>query len=241
MHPASPAFYQGVILDDEIHSESIGGTWYPTRWEATDTELESRPEGRLIILHLHGGAYILGDGRSTSHNFLNRPARQNTVQPSPLQDAITAYTCLFHTLCLPAWRIVLSGDNAGGHLALALLRYISNTNNPHLLPAQNVPGFSPPGVTSPQRQTQPNGPPHGEPIERYVAPIRPPFVLPSPVLVVHGGREVLYQDHEILVRKFHKVAQNGFRIELFVEPQVPHDVLFIVWMHGFRIRQNGVP
>jgi acetyl esterase/lipase len=59
-------------------------------------------------------------------------------------------------------------------------------------------------------------------------------VLPSPVLVVTGGREVLCQNPEKLVRKFRKVAQNGFGMELFVEPQVSHDILFIGWMHGFQ-------
>jgi hypothetical protein len=38
-HLAKPAFYQSVTLDDEIHPESIDGTWYPARYEATDPEL----------------------------------------------------------------------------------------------------------------------------------------------------------------------------------------------------------
>ncbi|KAB8069752.1 hypothetical protein BDV29DRAFT_161139 [Aspergillus leporis] len=38
-HLAKPAFYQCVTLDDEIHPESIDGTWYPARYEATDPEL----------------------------------------------------------------------------------------------------------------------------------------------------------------------------------------------------------
>ncbi|RYP67535.1 hypothetical protein DL771_007185 [Monosporascus sp. 5C6A] len=45
--------------------------------------------------------------------------------PAALQDAVTTYAYLVNELQIPASDIVLSGDSAGAHLALGLLRYIN--------------------------------------------------------------------------------------------------------------------
>lgn len=45
--------------------------------------------------------------------------------PAALQDALTAYCYLTQTMHVPADRIVLSGDSAGGNLVLSLLRYLA--------------------------------------------------------------------------------------------------------------------
>ncbi len=45
--------------------------------------------------------------------------------PAALQDAVTAYAFLVFELKVPAANVVLSGDSAGAHLVLGLLRYIN--------------------------------------------------------------------------------------------------------------------
>ena len=43
--------------------------------------------------------------------------------PAALQDAITSYSSLLNMGISPQ-RIIVSGDSAGGHLAISLLRYL---------------------------------------------------------------------------------------------------------------------
>jgi len=99
--------------------------------------------GVEVVLHFHGGAYIMGNGRDEDTGFLAHTIQKYakvthvlTPQyrlachkggrfPAALQDAITVYTYLIEKLRIPAKNIVISGDSAGGNLSLALLRYIS--------------------------------------------------------------------------------------------------------------------
>ena len=110
------------------------------------------PEGQHVILHLHGGSYLVGDGRTMSNHYVPKTLLEYTPSsyvlcpqyrlashkngrfPAQLQDTIAAYTYLVHTLHIPPPRIVLSGDSSGGHLVLALLRHISEFNNHLSLP-----------------------------------------------------------------------------------------------------------
>ncbi|KAI9036887.1 alpha/beta hydrolase [Aspergillus affinis] len=148
MNPAPADLYTGVAIDADIQPARIGGTWYPEPYNPpSPTFQSSSPEEdqikhQHIILHFHGGSYILGDGRTSSCGFLAKSFLENTPAshvlcpqyrlathkggrfPAQLQDAITSYMYLIRDLQIPASRIVLSGDSSGAHLALALLRYI---------------------------------------------------------------------------------------------------------------------
>ena len=46
--------------------------------------------------------------------------------PAALQDALTSYAYLIFNLAILPSNIILSGDSAGGHMALQPLRYISD-------------------------------------------------------------------------------------------------------------------
>lgn len=274
IEPAKSKLYTGVAVDKKVKPETIGGTWYPKRF-STETAV---PEGLHIVLHFHGGSYILGNGRTSSCGFLAKNFLSYTPSayvfcpqyrlagdpegrfPAQLQDAISAYSYLIHTLRIPASRIVLSGDSCGGDLVLALLRYIVQYDSPSLLPAPKCGWvFSPwcnvlMGLNTNAWMSSPNyktecipasfpawGAKHflndleiTELVEQYVAPIRHPFPLPSPVLIVTGAREVLCQEHQELAHVFRKLPQNTSSIELHVEENVPHDVLMIGWLMGFR-------
>lgn len=273
IEPANPELYTDVAVDKEIKPERIGGTWHPIPYQEND----ALAEDQLVVLHLHGGSYVLGDGRTASCQYLvktllaNTPAKYvfslqyrlacnpNGHFPAQLQDIITAYSYLLHTLKIPASRIIISGDSSGAHLTIALLRYI--VDHPSLLPAPKCSWlFSPwcdiPEATdrkvwkkSPNYQTEyipETFPEWGasmflkdvevtENVEKYVAPLWHPFTVPSPVLVVTGRREVLAPEHIKLAQKLQDMTKDdNSRVKLFVEDKVPHDVLMVGWILGFR-------
>jgi acetyl esterase/lipase len=274
VEPAKPKLYTGVAVDETVEPETIGGTWYP-RLFPPGTII---PEDQYVVLHFHGGSYILGNGRTASCGFLAENILSYTPAayvfspqyrlagdpkgrfPAQLQDAISAYSYLIHTLHIPASRIVLSGDSCGGDLVLGLLRYIVQYNCTSLLPAPKCGWvFSPwcnvlnadntnTWEVSANYKTEcipASFPAWGakhflgdlevtKPVEQYVAPIRHPFPLPSPVLIVTGGREVLCQEHRELAEVFKKIPQNLSSVALFVEENVPHDVLMVGWLLNFR-------
>ncbi|ESZ89617.1 hypothetical protein SBOR_10001 [Sclerotinia borealis F-4128] len=136
IHPAPANRYQGVTMTNfEIRPETIGGTWFPNR------PSNGKAAGD-VVLHFHGGAYVIGDGRTNDAGFAAKTMIANTTAsfvfcpqyrlattpagkfPAALQDAITSFVYLTETLKIDANKIVVSGDSAGGNLVLALLRYI---------------------------------------------------------------------------------------------------------------------
>lgn len=137
------AKFKGPMLANAatVQPVDIGATWFPAPLTASQVS-----EDTLVILHLHGGAYVVGDGRTEQIGYLanallkHTPAthvlspqyRLSTLPPGPdsspfpaaLQDALTAYLFLLNDLHIPPTNIILSGDSAGGNCAIALLRYI---------------------------------------------------------------------------------------------------------------------
>lgn len=138
--PSDNSAYAGVLDTSAVRATTVGGTWYPRTPGNTELAVESSGD---IVLHLHGGGYVLGDGRKGDWSFLalnllrhgnvsyifipqyrlsSKPV--NTPFPGALQDAVTSYLYLTKTLGVAPERIILSGDSAGGNLSLALLKYI---------------------------------------------------------------------------------------------------------------------
>ncbi|KAF2092525.1 alpha/beta-hydrolase, partial [Rhizodiscina lignyota] len=138
IEPGNQSLYVGPCKDEKIKPQKIGGTWYPSRYESSDTKAESED----VLLHVHGGAFIVGDGREKDAGYLCRTlmkrvgfqyafAPQYRLASNPgcrfpaqVQDTITAYSYLINTLHIPPHRVTVSGDSAGATLVLALLRYI---------------------------------------------------------------------------------------------------------------------
>ncbi|KXG47755.1 Alpha/beta hydrolase fold-3 [Penicillium griseofulvum] len=274
IEPGPPELYTTITVDDEIQPVAVGGTWFPSLYQYNTTTTQDKH----VVLYFHGGSYILGDGRSSSCQFVANSLLSHTpishvfsLQyrlacnpngrfPAQLQDAISAYSYLLHTLHIPASRIVFSGDSAGGHLVLALLRYIMDYDDEKVLPSptcswlfspwcdipgarikhlwQNIPNvrtdYIPPSFPAwgakhliGNLQITPEFAP-------YLAPIWYPFVLPSPVLIVSGGREVMCQEHDRLARHLSKMQQNEGRVEYFVQDLMPHDIMMVAWILNFR-------
>ncbi|KAJ5377629.1 uncharacterized protein N7496_005038 [Penicillium cataractarum] len=274
IEPAGPEFYSGIALDEKTKPETVGATWYPKR-PSPDFIL---PEDQHVVLHLHGGSYISGDGRTVTCRFIAKnllsytPTKYviclqyrlagtpNGLFPAQLQDAISAYAYLLNTLHIPASQIILSGDSSGANLALGLLRYITKFNNSSLLPAPkctwlfspwtNIPGARDLAAwnNSPNYKTEctpASFPAWGatlflhdleitKAVEEHVAPIKHPFTLPSPMLVVTGGKEVLCQEHREFAQIFKALPQNESLVDFFVSETTPHDLFMIGWIMGFE-------
>ncbi|KAI5474844.1 endoplasmic reticulum protein [Pseudohyphozyma bogoriensis] len=98
-------------------------------------------EGEKVVLFLHGGALLVGNAgedystaqipkellkRTTISSILSVDYRKIRDGPFPaaLIDCFTAWHYLTRTVGIAPDRIILAGDSAGGHLCLALTRYL---------------------------------------------------------------------------------------------------------------------
>lgn len=71
---APPNTYTGPArIDGTLKPEDCGGTWYPT-----PNPLGGVYRPKLVILHFHGGAYVIGDGRKKDAAFAAKTLRDNT-------------------------------------------------------------------------------------------------------------------------------------------------------------------
>ena len=146
MKPASTEMYRDITHNPDIEPSTVGGTWYPNPYELGDQRSYN------IVLHFHGGAYAMCEGREGDSGFaaklLVEHVAAKALFPSyrlasshsgkfiaALQDAITSYQYLL-SLGIHPNKITLSGDSAGGNLVIALLRYIANSAS--LLPSPSA-------------------------------------------------------------------------------------------------------
>jgi acetyl esterase/lipase len=154
--PAKNESYKGPLRSNkDVVPVEIGATWYPAPL-GTGSD-----KGRIkVVLHIHGGAFVTGDGRTAASGAMAKkllkytPAthifcpqyRLSTLPvsktsnpfPAALQDSVTAYLYLLNDLKIPPQNIILSGDSAGGNLSIALLRYISDYSSDIGLPAPSA-------------------------------------------------------------------------------------------------------
>lgn len=270
IEPAPSSSYTGVVLrDPEIKPKAIGGTWYPAPLEKFTCDEE-------VVVHFHGGAYVIGDGRKEATEFLAKTILANTSAthvfcpqyrlssnplgrfPAALQDAITAVHHVTHDLGVPANRLVIGGDSAGGNLSLALLRYI------HDHPQAGVP--SPSAALLYSAWVDPGDSLSEGGLSKYAnasmdylttgfgawgaRTYRPSessgltledshiaftkdrvFHTPTPLFWSIGECEALYHD---VVKSFKAFeAVEGNRCELHVEKAAPHDIILTAPTNGF--------
>ncbi|KAF1911961.1 Alpha/Beta hydrolase protein [Ampelomyces quisqualis] len=132
--------YKGPLRSNaDVRPVEIGATWYPVALTGDKSNIK-------LLLHIHGGAFVIGDGRTQSSGaFVRRlikhagfthalcpqyrlstlPASKTSNPfPAGLQDSLTTYLYLVKDLKILPKNITLSGDSAGANLAIALLRYI---------------------------------------------------------------------------------------------------------------------
>ena len=211
--------------------------------EIADTE----PNG--VIFHVHGGGFALGSAAS-SVGFVSDLARKTgmsavTVEyrlapehpyPAALDDVTAAYTALLEREG-SGEQIVLSGESAGGTLALELL--IAAKQRELMMPAAAV-LFSPmtdltvtgdsfttkadvdPNVTAAAIQSRVSDYLGGtgiDPADPLVSPIFADLTGLPPLLVQAGSHEVLLDDATRLATQ---AAANDVAVILDITPDVGH-------------------
>lgn len=120
------------VTTDEVDAGGVRALW---------VDHDSADRDR-VLLHFHGGAYILGSadhvvnmvghiGRAAGCRVLSVDYRlaPEHVFPAAVDDAVTAYRWLLDQGVRPG-SIVVSGDSAGGGLALALTLAIGDQGLP---------------------------------------------------------------------------------------------------------------
>jgi acetyl esterase/lipase len=255
-----------VDLENKIQPVDIVSTWTPTPLTAKNSE------GAEVLLHYHGGAYVVGTGRDDDTGFLARTLIKHarvthvfTPQyrlssnpggrfPAALQDAITAYSHLIHDLGIPASKITISGDSAGGNLALTMLRYIAVHGTEVGLPWPGCVWLWSPWVdvtsamdkknmlTSQQYGTDYLVPVFGhwgswaycetqDSKNPFISHLGNPFASKSPIFIQTGRAEVLYDDDAEIAKQFKSIKGN--KVELLVQQDVPHDIILVGGLLGF--------
>jgi phosphinothricin tripeptide acetyl hydrolase len=111
------------ISIDKIDADGLSGEWVRAANASRET----------VILYLHGGGYLIGS--PTSHRHLTAAISQATgaavlaldyrlapeqAFPGAVEDAVAAYRWLL-AQGIPANKIVIAGDSAGGGLTVATL------------------------------------------------------------------------------------------------------------------------
>jgi acetyl esterase/lipase len=149
-------FFRGPLVgNQDVKPQDVGATWYPA-----PLSKGSDLSNVVVDLHIHGGAFVVGDGRTEATGFLAGRLLKHTAAthviapqyrlstlpasktsnpfPASLQDSLTTYLYLLHELKVPAKNIILSGDSAGGNNAIALIRYLAEYGRDVSLPSPSA-------------------------------------------------------------------------------------------------------
>lgn len=138
IEPFEDTVYVGPLLSEKYKPATTGGTWYGVE------RAPASPEGlKKAAMHIHGGAFVIGDGRTADTGFLCDTLIQHggfdavfasqyrlsgykgkDAFPAGLQDCLSSYLYLIRTVGIKPEHVTISGDSAGGNLSIALLRYL---------------------------------------------------------------------------------------------------------------------
>jgi acetyl esterase/lipase len=262
--PVANIYLRGIVNDKRIRPCRIGGTWYP-----------SNPPGDYksnFILHFHGGGYAIGEGRTADAAYAGKTLATNTAAyalfvqyrlatnnegrfPAALQDALSSYSYLL-SQGYSSKRIVISGDSAGGHVALSLLRYLSteaiDLSPPRALllwsPAINLEAAKDPSTVD--RSTYyatdylvGNFSSWGAikftegldlsdiKLREYIVQLGHPFCCVAPIWICVGALEVLGPEG---LRIGEELREKGSVVATHTITGAPHDVLFVGNILGFE-------
>ncbi|KAI1394476.1 Alpha/Beta hydrolase protein [Hypoxylon trugodes] len=258
--------------DSSILPATTGGIWFPCALKAT-AEGGDKP----VILHFHPGGYAMGDVRNdaafAAHNLTERvgsyalfnlyrlATNPNGRFPAALQDGISAYYHLLHDLKIPAARIVISGDSAGGHIVLCMLRYIATHGKEAGLPAPSCALVWSPAidmmvaiepekiVTNPNYKTDymdetfmswgakrfisrdPTS-------SGYMNPLSAPFKCPCPLWAFCSENELFYGEISKFVEQMKSIRDND--VTFRVEPLGNHNIFFAGNLTGWKAEAERV-
>jgi acetyl esterase/lipase len=271
--PAGADQYKGPMrINNDIQPIEIGATWYPSSLSASSEKTNLK-----VVLHIHGGAFVSGDGRTSASGYFAKllqkhvgathilmpqyristlPAsKASNSFPAAFQDSLTAYLYLLNDLHIAPTDIILSGDSAGGNLAISLLRYITEFGSQLSLPNPSAallwsPWVDPSDTSDDFVHSNPNyatdylshaftlwgtgayAGPGGRAVlsNPYVSHKNQTFKTEVPLFVNTGSGEILYFDDCEWAEKMQKAGND---VTLDVEKHVPHDILLIGNILGF--------
>ncbi len=201
-----------------------------------------------VILYFHGGGYVMGSAETHAYLMQNlaRAGRSVVVGidyrlapehafPAALDDARAAYRALLEQH--PAERIAVAGDSAGGGLTLALLLALRDAQEALPAAAAVLSPWTDLAATGDSVRTRAASDPmvRAEGLARMAsaylagADAKTPLASPlygdlsglPPLLVLVGGREILYDD---AIRLSARAAAAGVAVKTIDEPE-----LFHVW------------
>ncbi|KAL2799255.1 Alpha/Beta hydrolase protein [Aspergillus keveii] len=274
---SSPSPYTGPLTTNPaIKPAKVAAFWYES---PPPTDGTPPP---LVVLHFHAGAYVLGGARTAMEAGwgplalskkltcpvlmpeyrLSNKSDRSTSFPAALQDAVTAYTYLLHTLNIPARNIILSGDSAGGNLVVALLRYITESGEQTLLPNPRAALLwspwadltTPAGEIDAHRNVHsdflfgglrdwgvesytPDGWDISSPYHSNISPAGHEFRTSVPIFIQTSKQEILYDSHVALARGMQDV---GCSVELVEIETGPHDVFLGAELFGLLEDGNEI-
>lgn len=216
-------------------AEGIGGRWYVPDTLSSDA----------VILYLHGGGYSFHGGVSArfaamlAHHTgarLFAPTYRLSPEhshPAQAEDAMAAWDHL--AAQVPAEKIVIMGDSAGGHMALMLLQALREEGKPQpalcigLCPWTDI-GERGESLHSNDEYDLVQGwmavqfgvwlDPHGIHGRAALSPITHDYTGLAPLYLQTGGREVL---RDMIVEFAEKQRSLGARVMLDLWPDMPHD------------------
>lgn len=222
--------------------------------ENLDVECLTNPNGdeNRVLLQLHGGGFVypLDDGHrkfgtklgilanASQIYFVDYRVAPKNIFPAALEDVFAAYELLL-IRNIPPENIIVSGDSAGGNLALALSLYLKEKNLPQpkalilISPSVNMKNNLPSRKYNYEKDfVLGKGSPYYKNIENRAYAkgqnLKNPLLSPlyadlknlPPMLIQVGGYELFLDDCLEFTKK---AAADNVKVTLTVYPEVPHD------------------
>lgn len=259
--PPTELFTGALAPTSVVKPAAVEGVWLPR----APPKAELRQE--KVFIHFPGGAFVVTFG----HEFSGRPVSEiltkdqglnatsvlwahyrlaegeDTRFPAAVQDALSFYRHVL-SLGVDPKNITLSGDSAGGNIALALLRYLETARLPELPLPGGVIVFSPwVNVTTRagadfercdnhssdiingpflQWGAESYLPSKGElsaDVKAFVSPLGHPFKTSVPIFVWAGAIEAFCDDIRVFATEMAKVPGN--KIKFHAQDKAAHDLL----------------
>ncbi|KAI1370942.1 alpha/beta-hydrolase [Hypoxylon crocopeplum] len=238
--------FSGVVASTTVKPAPVGVLWHPARVEPGATDLT----GKRVVLHLPGGAFVLGlDPEQVGHSVADimiqyfqatnilyvqyRLATPTNRFPAALQDALTAYSYVLGLGVAPK-DVFLSGDSAGGNLAklpvpggaMIWSPWVKVTPDAGRVyddsEGSRVDYLFGPLLDWGANAYMPKGDLSHE-AQPFVSPLNYPFQTRTPLYIQAGTSEAFYPSIKGFAEK--QVAVEGNRVRFHESELAPHDIL----------------
>ncbi|MEO8888611.1 MAG: alpha/beta hydrolase fold domain-containing protein [Jatrophihabitantaceae bacterium] len=242
---------RSVAMQRRLSEASVRLNPVPRGTQVTPVRLGGQPAERVqlgpaepprAVLYLHGGGYVLGSARMyrvlAAHLARSTGAVVFTLDyrlapehryPAALQDAVAAFDELVERHGFDPSRIAIAGDSAGGGLAVAAARALTDSGRPPAALALLSPWTEPSDSDMPDRDFVVNrawgtssaamyrG--TAEPTDPGYAPMYANLAGLPPMLVQYGADEML---HDQIERFLARAREAGCAVHAVESPTLWH-------------------